>query len=1136
MNAPAVLLKISQRFHTLRRRHLAVRIGIAVAVSVVALALAWIILAGCDYLWELPIAWRRGVAGVAVGVVGLGLVWQLFQAVRQTRTRTFAALLETSFAEFGQRIRTVLDTVDGRVGGPSVMLAALGHQTLGRWETSTPDRILPLRKLLIGIALAIMAMVAAAAFYHAGSQWRTAMLRAAGSDVPYTTFQVIPGNQTILEGLSIEVALRLEGRTNRDVTLHYRPLPFEAAGEAAETSVPEDWIELELAAAEHDSALFTSQLGKANRPLEYQFVTSVGATDTFRIDVRPRIEARRIMTTVQPPAYTQLESRTFDATEATVLEQSQVEVTVEVNHPLHETKLVINGEVVSAATAIPSDDHRQWTFSLPSSQTLSWQFSGSGSDSTPMKPVSGRLRVRADQPPNLIWREPTQELRVSTLAEVPMHLLVSDDYGLKEAAIVFQLGGEEEYELVHWTDEDQAAGSPPTTRLPLAEILPLESLSLTERDYISYYAYAMDNRSPNPVRIESDVRYIDIRPLRQFFSEIDLPPNMGGGSSLLVQLDEIIRRQRFMINRTRRLTRSTGEELTNQLRSIDRLVENQSELAGITRFLAEFLISRGNDDVEALNQAEATMLQASDSLAAANFDLALVQQEDALRSLAEARRTVELVLTKNRSRAQQLAMQRAAQQLRQKLRRDRPETEQEIADTLQQIARQQAELAAHAKSLSQSQPMTGGNQPQASTGSPTTEPTPKSPDDMPMDSPKEATDQPSEEATVEEQMETLYAEQIDLLERVRAIEENITDRLSSSKLLSSRMREAQAAMNSLATQARDAELQTFPAEAEEASRQLAEMGVQLKALAATEAVNRISSARDLTTSLANMENALADQFYPVGEKEKADLAESNNQGQRAAQQATQLQRRIETIEDVLNAPVEIGDAETSEVNDQLQRLVEENEFTRLLNHSKENLGTVQDSAEEMADREKKAFAQEAYDRAVQYAEVAVQLDELFRQLVEPRMARLRQLEQKATTLAQQMQQGSGSGKQEEAKQTEELSPEDKAGLAQLERQLRSEGLEELAEMLAGNSAQGASNDNGNRQAEEFDPALRNSSRGRVLLVVREIQSRIQEMILQDIIPDRDVPVPPQYQHAVDRYLRVLAGEAAVTDGKGESND
>ncbi len=140
-----------------------------------------------------------------------------------------------------------------------------------------------------------------------------------------------------------------------------------------------------------------------------------------------------------------------------------------------------------------------------------------------------------------------------TLAELPMRVKISDDYGIEESGIVFQLGGDDEYVLTDWFADESDSESPPKTRVPLEEILPLESLALSERDYISYYAYAVDNRASGPHRAESDVRYIDIRPLRQFYSEIEQDPNNGAGGRVIVQLNEIIRRQRFLINRTRKL-------------------------------------------------------------------------------------------------------------------------------------------------------------------------------------------------------------------------------------------------------------------------------------------------------------------------------------------------------------------------------------------------------------------------------------------------------------------------------------------------------------------------------------------------------------------------------------------------------
>ena len=39
------------------------------------------------------------------------------------------------------------------------------------------------------------------------------------------------------------------------------------------------------------------------------------------------------------------------------------------------------------------------------------------------------------------------------------------------------------------------------------------------------------------------------------------------------------------------------------------------------------------------------------------------------------------------------------------------------------------------------------------------------------------------------------------------------------------------------------------------------------------------------------------------------------------------------------------------------------------------------------------------------------------------------------------------------------------------------------------------------------------------------------MVLLEISADRDAPVPPEYRSSVDRYFRVLAGEATSVDAK-----
>ncbi|MFK8112420.1 MAG: DUF4175 family protein [Rubripirellula sp.] len=1251
MNAPAVSFNVAKRFHELRRRYLSVRIGIAFAVAVAALISVWLVLASCDYVWEWSLLSRKTAMLIGSVSVGAWLVSRLYLIVRDTRQRKFAAQLEAEFEEFGQRIRTVLDTVDGRVEGPDEMLTALGHQTLGRWETLTPAQMVPARSLVVAGIAAIGGLVLSAVLFFAGSDMSTAMKRVLGQPIPYTKLTVAPGDSKVLEGAPMSVSLQLTGRTDRDVTLRYRHLLLledlvdvadVPEGEVAEEKI--EWVESELLPAEPKEgetvdprkALFAAGLGKAKEPIEYQFVTSVGETPIFRMDVQPLIEADRIEMQVQPPAYTRLEGRSFASSSVTVLERSTVTVTIQTNHPLKNATLATGKKpsTLEPVEVVAGDDRSQWTFELPSTQSLHWKFSGKGSDGTPMIPVKGRLRVRYDTAPSLTWRDPPDQIKVHTLAEIPMRVQVADDYGLTESGIVFQLGDDDEYVLADWTpvSEEEADGdelaSAVTTRVRLEEILPLESLALSERDYISYYAYAVDNRESGQHRSESDVRYIDIRPLRQFYSEFEQDPMQGGAGRVIVQLGEIIRRQRFLVNRTRRLLRSSSSDLAKQLGTIDRMVESQSELAGLTRFLAEFFVSRGNDDVEALNQAEAAMLQAADSLAAGSFDLALVQEEDALRALAEARRTLEIALLKNPTPQQQAALRRLARQLRQKLRREPPETEQQIADTLQRIAAEQAQLGQSAMRLSQRQAsmksqvmgMGKGGKPNpaspngggAGGGGQPSDPDSKSAENQTPDdsdsAQKQTPDGPSsaesdaeakpnagdpnepgenekpgeegekgedpeakdeseaagggeeadDEPSIEEAQNELYARQVDLLERIQEIEEQLAERLSTSSLMAERMQEAKSSMDGLAGAARKGDLNELARDSKDTADQLRELGIQLDAMAATEPVSRVSSIRDLSTSLANMERELSAQLRAANgesQQEPQDSPATGSRGSGMSQLARRMQRRAETVEDILKTPVEVGDVETSEVNDQLRQFVEDNEFLEQLSETK---AAVEKMSDEAADSESKTGepqgdsedeSEQAFQRAVDYASASRMLDELYRQLVTPRLNRLRRMEQKANQLANQMKgQGKGGEKAEQQKpsggggqqEEEDENPDTKAGMRMLADQLEEEGMKELAELLSEGEV---SDEEIKKQLEmQFGPngdgnvggSRTNFQSGRLSLVIAELQARIQEMILLEISADRDAPVPAKYRRAVDGYFRSLAGDADVVDMKSMS--
>lgn len=1187
MSATSITSEVADRFHSLRRIYLLSQCAIGLLTSIAGWLLGWALLAAVDYQFELSLDIRRIVLTGLTSVVVLWFVFRSAAIVRRAQTNLFASHLEYTFGDFGQRIRTVLDTVAGRVNGPDEMLSALGHQTMGRWETLGPEQIVPRRLLMFSVgATAILACVCAALMVQS-EDWSIAMNRAVGGTKVYTQLTVTPGNKRLLEGAIADVSMTLTGRTDRQVSIRYREI-FPASAEGGDTQNG-DWMESNLSQqveSESDDqasdfehkAVFAVSLGKAEHPMEYQFLTDVADSPIYRIDVQPLIEADEVATQVNPPAYTGLNERRFTTRQVTVPEGSDVTVQVQTNHPLHKVVLEVGrrSNTLKPVTVTAGNDATVWQFPLSSDQISHWKFSGYGVDGSPMTPVKGRVSIRRDARPKISFIEPTDRLEVHTLAEVPLTVNVSDDYGLQECGLVFELGDEGQFVLTDWNAETAPQIHGTTTKVKLNDVLPLESLELTERDFISYYAYAIDNKESGPQRFTSDFRYIDIRKLRQYFRERDLPatPGNGGqGNRLRATLGDIIQRERFLVNRTRRLTRSAEVDLTSQLGTIERMVENQSNLAGLVRQLTTFLLERGNDDVSALNQAESFMLQASDSLAAASFDLALNQQNDSLLALAEARRTVEIILNKSNTRRSGQATARFFQQMRQKLRRKRPKTDRELVDNLERIANDQQRLSVMTGSAMRKLDTEPTKKPndalvnddttanfQADEVAPEfSDSTPPNQEALPVDeeigetekakvagkSVREESGAPvvNQPPLPQEQLEKLFAQQVEILQRFQAISDELTPREDLSDLVRQRLELSLENLDLLASNARDLTKENVVQDGIDAADSLRELSLHMKALIPRQAVERVGMIRDLTRELSGFEYATSTKLSAAD-----DLAKNDNQvawnplklGMK--QVASRTAARTNTIVDVLQIPVEMGDVETSEVNDELRKVIEETEFDQRLQDALEVAEEAIQSSVKSVTAERSAAA---LKRATEFAEVAERLDELYRELVAPKIKRLRQLESQACKLQGGGGGGGGRGakpqqpqtktdKKEGAQQLEAeqqaTEAERKTGMQQLKLDLEAAGLNDLAELLDPEQTtpqqllQMMKNapKSSNKDTTLGSNSLPDGRSIRIDLLVKKLHDRIQQVILLEISADRNASVPAEYETLVDGYFRALA--------------
>ena len=314
----------------------------------------------------------------------------------------------------------------------------------------------------------------------------------------------------------------------------------------------------------------------------------------------------------------------------------------------------------------------------------------------------------------------------------------------------------------------------------------------------------------------------------------------------------------------------------------------------------------------------------------------------------------------------------------------------------------------------------------------------------------------------------------------------------------------------------------------------------------------------MTSSMASMEQKLSRQLNTID-------TESDDPGGMSLVQRTarRISRRSETVAEVLKIPVEVGDVEAGEVQDRLEEFIEENEFLDKLSASQKAGDGLRKDKPDMNDSQ--GHADDALRRATEYAGTAQMLDDLYQQLVTPRLNRLRKIEQQANRLNRQLAGGSGSqnqqnqnrrqgmgsqdqpnpttkkgggGSSDEQKEKNrggkngEEDPEIKMGIRVLMQELQAADLKELAELLS------ESETTEKEIAERFEAAFgsklgvgatRFGVGGRLALVIRDLQSRIQEMILLEISADRDAPVPVEYRDAVDGYFSVIAGDASSDD-------
>ncbi|HZL90834.1 MAG TPA: hypothetical protein VFB96_20875 [Pirellulaceae bacterium] len=673
--------------------------GVLTALAGVAL------LAAVDYWWELP-RLARMAALVATGLAAIAVAVMLsIQSFRRWQRQATAAAIEQVFPQLGQRIRTTVQygvLSSGQIeseGVATTLVGALEADTVKRAQPLPLDAVVPWKSLALASMLAAVVGLGLAGASALDWEWRAAAQRAFLGEEPYTKITVDPGNLTLKEGESSVIHATVEGRIGKQVTVWTRQT--DEAGSQWEAEV----LSADDAEQKDDRTLvFEHGFDRVRHPLEYRIAAGSGTSPTYRVDVLYPLKIAKIQATMQAPEYTGLKEQVVEGGNITGLAGTQVKFAIELDREAQEAWLELTS--VGRRTAEGPELAKLPLTIEGKNMTASFELAADQKMSVVAKAADGmelpenvfRIRVRKDEAPQVWFESPSEALEVHSLVELLMRIRVSDDFGLSRAGIMFEVNNEEEYPLL--AQDFQAAAEElkttgkisPQTRATLEKMLPLEHFQLTPQDSVMYYAFAEDNKPENPQRTESDLRFVDIRAFKRQYrlldSEDGMPPD--GNRPQLKSLDELIARQRYALNRTMQLEKRFKHTQEADLAGTDAMIKFEGELAKFTRELAEGLEARGVDpsDTELLYQAETSMLGATDSLSAGNYETAVLQQRDAVKYLIEGRNKIQEFISKNPNRQQLAQLRNFDRTQRQKLRKPKTDEEEakEVARRLEQLA------------------------------------------------------------------------------------------------------------------------------------------------------------------------------------------------------------------------------------------------------------------------------------------------------------------------------------------------------------------------------------------------------------------------------------------------------------------
>lgn len=483
-----------------------VAVGVGLAFVLIRFATGWaspwsfLLLTGATLAWTL-IVWQR--------VRRIPLDFQSLARKIETENPNLHALLLTAVEQKPDAETRQLSYLQTRV-----IREALAEDRRSLWRQRAAEQR---RFAQIGCLVALLFLSGILVTLYQAAPPRLATLSFQPGQHGVT---VTPGDTSVEKGSSVVVLARFDGEVPTAATLVVRP--------ANET---EQRISL---VKNLDDPVFGTSLPEVQSEFTYHIEYGNERTREFRVTTFefPRLE--RADAKITYPDYTGLPEKTIsDTRRVSAVEGSALEYTFHLNKLVKSATLVpvrsrqgnetdetnppANSPPHAAGYNLLADTNRPNTYLANITLEQSGRYNLILIDDagrTNKLPPLFVIEVLTNRVPDLKFTFPKGDQRVSALEEIAFAAEVSDDFGLKNYGLAYNLAGEE----TKFIELSRAAG--PHEKRTFKYLLPLETLGVQPDQLLSYYLWADDvGPDGNIRRTTSDMFFAEVRPFEEIFRE-----------------------------------------------------------------------------------------------------------------------------------------------------------------------------------------------------------------------------------------------------------------------------------------------------------------------------------------------------------------------------------------------------------------------------------------------------------------------------------------------------------------------------------------------------------------------------------------------------------------------------------------